>query len=58
MNRVDNAHWSAASRIQRERIIADMPFERAPEFATPLRTVLFAVMGVTVFAAFFGALLS
>lgn len=57
MNRVDNAHWSAASRTQRERIIADMPFERAPEFATPLRTACFAIMGVTVFAAFFGAIL-
>jgi len=58
MNRVDNAHWSAASRTQRERIIADMPFERAPEYATPLRTACFAIMGVTVFAAFFAALLS
>jgi hypothetical protein len=42
----------------RDRDIAAMPIHREPEFSSPLRIACFAVMGVTVFAAFFGALLS
>lgn len=42
----------------RDRSIAAMPIAVDPEFSTPLRTACFAIMGVTVFAAFFGAILS
>jgi len=41
---------------QRDR--SEPALEPLAEFATPLRTACFAIMGVTVFAALFGALIS
>jgi hypothetical protein len=51
--------WQHPSALSiRDRDIALMPIAVEPEFATPLRTACFAIMGVTFFAALFGALLS
>jgi hypothetical protein len=47
-----------ARDIGGDRAIAAMPIAVEPEFATPLRTACFAIMGVTVFACLFGSLLS
>lgn len=49
-------HRSATSI--RDREIAAMPIMVEPEFSSPLRIAAFAIMGVTVFAALFGAMLS
>lgn len=51
--------WQHPSALSiRDRDIARMPIAVEPEFATPLRTACFAIMGVTVFAALFSAVLA
>ncbi|MES3042710.1 hypothetical protein [Sphingomonas faeni] len=51
--------WQHPSALSiRDRDIALMPIAVEPEFATPLRTACFAIVGITFFAALFGSLLS